>query len=67
MLVVLFFVQDQGHLSHLIQHPSQPLQLAPDLPKPVEYLYRLYIIYAVNIYISDVNLRHVASDFPEQV
>jgi hypothetical protein len=67
MLVVLFFVQDQGHLGHLVRHPSQPLQPAPDLPEPVEHLYRLYIVCAVDVYVSGVDLRHIASNFPEQV
>jgi hypothetical protein len=65
MLEVLSFVQEQAQFGHPVQHPSQPPWPAPDLPKPAKPLCELYIVCAVDVFVSSVDLRHLTFGFPE--
>jgi hypothetical protein len=65
MLVVLSFVQEQAQFGHLIQYSSQLPWPAPDLPKSAKPLHKLYIVCAVDVFVSGIDLRHVTFDFPE--
>jgi hypothetical protein len=60
------FVLAGSEFGHPLGHLFEPLQLAHGLPEPVELLYGLYIVAAVDVCVVGGGLQHVALHSPQQ-
>ncbi len=62
-LVVLAIVVEEAGLDQP-PRPARPLvRLAIDHLQPIERLYELYTVYAVDVYVAGVGFQHVALSF----